>query len=1250
MSYTPDRKDIAKLGPHEAERLMQVILWAHADRLGASREVIDAIEIPTVSRRPKPNVKDGGLELTVRLPSSIELKHPFSHHNMIVQVKSGAKLLTGSGIEEEVSKEKVKAFFATGGHYVIAYTGFVPTYGEHDENWAQDQLNELRKAIKKHYPKNNVTGEIWVADDIERLTADAPQSWDIFGSGNPFATLTSQTLKNLNDRRVLADMGFDIPFVKGGPREEQLKSLQSWMHDFRGYFELRGNMGVGKSRLAYEAVISTARDGTTIWNLARPDSSFITSCQSYLSSHPSANLRMVVDECDDDMAERLKTLAQLNKDRVSLLAIIPFKSRDATTKTLTNVHLVSKMTKDDLKGLLATFNLKDEVVDWIVQICDGYPKLARVLAEKSKVETDKLSREQLIVWLSEHNEFRDQTIATRGWVNLILDPDDQQVLGVLALLTEVGFSGKRKSEYQTLCDFFKLEPDKVEKAIRKNLAKGLIASGSDYIYVTPLILASYLCADRLGTIRTEKFQDLGNILHQFPRPHSTASALESLTERIKMSALTEDIQQSLLKVLEGFRPFDKAILQSEVVAELAFAYAYFQPQAFLKSFAGDLRQRDPQDIKTWVDGRRKTVQFLEAAAFYPELFDNAIDGLFLLSKAENETWGNNASGIWVEFFSAGLSGSMAPFSARVDWLVRRIASNDPAHELIEKAIEKVLSPNHSRMTGHENRLGLPRLEVDHGFKWSEYYESVRRLLDAIKKSDYRIPYIAKIIARNLRGLVRRGYLQRNLELVTWLQDLAKADLELQQEVLSSCRHILEWEQKRLTPEAKAMFEELNQSLDHGTIENSIRRWAFAPLLKDYEIEKEEDNPFKKLVIHLIANSKDFIKAGKILTDPRATRAWYFLFKIGELDKERICWDLFDQWSLKRKVNELKMKYIVGRFFGGENPTWVDDQLDEFSLDADSESLANASKDVETDRSFARLLLLAKSRPEFLRLLVFGGRASRLTNLQVQKIIDFFQSGKVDADLSPLWDILGQYTNDRKDIPLPVSAAHVRFLFASLLAPTVGTMTEYYQDNTLRILLSHHLNNMTAKELVVNCLDVIMASGTKYERSHRTGELLKAVAGKWGETAFEAIVERLDSEESLPLFKLEQVLDDWAYGIFHDIMSKMSETCDEQRAERLVRLMPNSFASLNETSAILLRRFPGNERISNAVARSFFSGVFWGPITNRLEEQISALDSWTKQYSLENLNSIRQVRESLARQLKDERDLEEEEDFLNKKDR
>lgn len=1251
MSYTPTRDDIKNLGANDAEKFLQGILWSCADRIGAGKNVVGRIVQSTVSRRPAENVKDGGLELTISLPGTVILQPPFTKHRMIVQVKSGEPL-TKTSIERELDKEKVKEFLKDGGHYILAYTGFVPTYGDHDKGtWGKEQLDALQVAIEKSLGKDTtVTGEVWHADDVERLAKGTPQAWDVFPAVNLFRTLCSRTLESLINAKFFSKSGFDIPFALGDERESALNSVTTWLSSFGGYFELRGNMGIGKSRLIYEAVKKINREATTVWLPSRPeDPAFIANCHAFLSANPNSTLRLVIDECDDDIADQLRNMAQMFPARVSLLGIFPIRSRDVTKKKGSDFRHLPNMSKNDMKTVLKEFQLREEVENWIIQICDGYPKLARVLAESAKKETDKLTRETLISWLADHEVFRDETRKDRGWVNLILTPEDQEVLSALALLTEVGVDGHRRKEYQNICKFFAIEDDAVEKSIVKNLDKGLLTKGSDYVYVTPLILASYLCAFKIGGMREEKIKAFSEMLQSFPRPQFGKSAIESFTERIKMSSLEEGAQKKLQSVLGHLSPFDKAVLQSEVVAELAFACCHFQPQSFLNPFVNDLRTRSPEEVKTWVVGRRRVVRFLEAAAFYPELFDQAVEGLFLLAKAEIESFANNAAGIWADFFHPGLSGSMAPLPQRARWLIKLVESGDNSIDLIDAAVKSMVSEAGSRMAGHENQLGLPYIEVDHRFLIGEYYEALNQLIEAIKKHSARLPNLVKILIENLRNLVRYGYIQKHLDVVSWLEEASKNDLELRQRLLISSQHIVKWESRRLSADAKKFFNELCGKLDSGSFEDTVRRWTFDPLLDDYQLAKEENNAVKKLALEIIQNPKKLGEIKDILTHPKATRPWYLMFKLGEHDDKQELWNELSKWS-DPSQSRLVLRYLIGRSYGKADPDWIDDRLDEMNTaSADTFYLAEASKDVETDRSFSRLLNIGKSKPEHIGLLVYGGRAARMNPTELSSVVDVFRLSKTHLDPSSLWDVLGQYVHGANG-PLPISKEQIEFLLHSLSAPGKGGMTDHYQDEVLKVLLDHHIDEQTASTLADTCISVIADEKSEYQWSRRCGEVLKSIAEKWPEPVFKAIFEHMKDDNDFKTYKIETILDDWAHGVFRNRLEEEAQKCDEHTGELIARLLPDSYAALNNTSAVLLQRFPSNGSIASAIIRAFISGTFWGPLTDRLAKQIEALESWAAQHGLQSNSSITSLKTSLAKQLEENKRAEEEEDFLRKKDR
>lgn len=911
------------------------------------------------------------------------------------------------------------------------------------------------------------------------------------------------------------------------------------------------------------------------------------------------------------------------------------------------------MTRADMQTILRSFGLRAEVESWIIQICDGYPKLARVLAEESKNKTENLTRDQLIAWLADNEIFRDETVKDRGWVNLILDENDQEVLGVLALLTEIGHKPPRDQEYRNICEFFELKIEAVERSIAKHLKKGLLTEGSDYVYVTPLILASYLCSSRLSSMRPDRFEGLANVLRTFPRAQFAKSALESFSERIKMSGMTEEVQEKLLRVLDGFRPFDRAVLQSEVVAELAFACSHFQPQYFLTRFLQDLKSRSSEEIREWTEGRRSTVRFLEMAMYYPDLFDQAASALYVLAKAENETWANNAAGIWAGLFDPGLSGSMAPLEQRVNWLNDLIRSGEKYSDLLGKALDELFhAEGGGRSAGHENQLGLPSIEPKWGFKWADYYNALLMTIESIKTRADELPELLVNLIGHLRSMVRCGFLQKNPDVLDWLHGFGESDPVLQQKLLIGYGHIKEWESGRLTPELKIKIDELVYELESGSFENLVRRWSFDPTVDDdFREEKLSESTLPLLLKEVISNPEKIQTVREILISKAASRSWFVMYKIGEQDTERRCWPELLKWANSSPEQGLVGRYLVGRSAGKEDPSWVDDNLDQIEAKCvDLDSLVATSKDIETDRSFARVLRLAKQNPYFVRLLNFGGRASRLTEDQLQRLVNFFQELNDVGSLSAMWDVLGQFIHGHKDEPLPLSKDQLTFLSGHLLAPTKGNMTDHYQDIVLQTLLKHHMDGETISVLSNACIAIITDNKSDFHRSKRCSEILKALAESWPEEVFQSILKHLDVDDGLALLRMDNFLDDWVMGIFEERLLALAQTCDEQMGAKLARMIPDGFGALNDLSAMLVRRFPASGEISGVLFRSFFSGLFSGRIVDRYSEQLKTLDEWSSQNKIGDSKIVKQLRESLVVQLEQSRKEQDEEDFLNKRDR
>src|SRR5207245_1487159 len=131
-------------------------------------------------------------------------------------------------------------------------------------------------------------------------------------------------------------------------------------------------------------------------------------------------------------------------------------------------------------------------------------------------------------------------------------------------------------------------------------------------------------------------------------------------------------------------------------------------------------------------GRREVVWALERIVVWRELFERGARVLLRLAEAENETWGNNATGIFRGLFSPG-PGAVAPTEAspeeRFPILREAFESGNKLQKLLAlKAIDAALESQHfTRMAGAEHQ-GLRR--EPHLWQprtWGEIFDSYRRV-------------------------------------------------------------------------------------------------------------------------------------------------------------------------------------------------------------------------------------------------------------------------------------------------------------------------------------------------------------------------------------------------------------------------------------------------------------------------------------------------------------------------------------------
>ena len=125
------------------------------------------------------------------------------------------------------------------------------------------------------------------------------------------------------------------------------------------------------------------------------------------------------------------------------------------------------------------------------------------------------------------------------------------------------------------------------------------------------------------------------------------------------------------------------------------ALALASPDEGLRCLERTIGTCTKEQLLEFKEGRREVIYSLEHMALYRELFQSVARLLLRLGEAENETWNNNASGVFKDLFTLGpgrVASTSAPPEERLPILVEAFESDSPetrklALDVCEKALE-----------------------------------------------------------------------------------------------------------------------------------------------------------------------------------------------------------------------------------------------------------------------------------------------------------------------------------------------------------------------------------------------------------------------------------------------------------------------------------------------------------------------------------------------------------------------------------
>jgi hypothetical protein len=821
--FTVNGADLERLGAQEAVDFFRAILWAEARRLRLPSHRVHVSNWI--------NVPDGGID------ASVEGYEWLSESGIFIASKTGYQIKAskafhrqrdvGSDIRQELfgkgkraKKENlgasVRQLLDSNGVYVLVCfkQDFVETQRLKAENFLRELFTQCG------YPNPKVV--VWGQNEILGMLQAFPSLLLRLSGREQLQFETHEIWSGHADMRV----GLQL----GAPQSEFVVNLQTELRrdDEAVLVHVCGEAGIGKTRLVLEATSAEDLKPLVLYcnavrfvesalmnELLRPDNSF--------------NVILVIDECDRNNRANIWNRFGHAGPRIKIVTI--YNEFDDSSGTIRYFN-VPPLGSGEISRIIQSYQIPKEKIQRFVEFCGGSPRVAHVVG-----------------WnlLKNPEDLLQSPYAVNIWDRFISGSDDHQnektrqrrlVLQHIALFKRFGFERLVVSEAKEIAKLIEEADRQISWArfqeIVQELRQRKILQGQYTLYITPKILHIKLWVDWWDTYGR------GFDFHAFATSF-TGAMLEGFYEMFEYAANSQAAPKIVKELLGSNGPFQSDnFLQTKLGGRFFLALTKADPQAALQCLASTIGTWDNDALREFVDGRREVIYALEMIAIWNDLFAGAARLLLRLGEAENETYGNNASGVFADLFSPGW-GDVAPTEAspqkRLLVLEEALTSDSEAQRLLAlRACDKGLETDHfSRFAGAENQ-GLkrsPNLWMPQ--TWDEIFDAYRQVWQLLCRQLEHLPPVEQTKAAHL--LVRHspsiGSIQVLADTVLdTLCNLKDKPYVSREELMKSVIWMLQRQEQKLPPEVLGRWQLLKDELTGSDFASLLERYVGMDIWED----------------------------------------------------------------------------------------------------------------------------------------------------------------------------------------------------------------------------------------------------------------------------------------------------------------------------------------------------------------------------------------------------------------------------------
>jgi len=1200
--YHLQSKDLKDLGPERAVDFFRRLLWAEASRVNMGRHLIDAPDCI--------NVGDGGLDIV------IENAKPVSE-DIIPAGVSGFQIKSSDLQPAECRKELysngnlkpgIKRVLDENGVYILALFEEMPP-----ETMKKDRESAIIEELAK-------LG--YSSPKIRVYTIN-----QIMGFAERFPSLVSW-LKGYADECLpyqkwaeFRDVISPEKFISDEQRTNIIVEIRETLRKSKEktpIIRITGLSGLGKTRLVFEALSQHDLKNTVLYTTAEEFRN--SSLRNTLLVDNSVSAIVVVDECSLENHDYLVNLFSNQSSRLALITI----SSDVTPFPLPTLYYqLQPLQRSDVVKLLAEDNKKlpQNVIHRLADFAEGYPSFALLL---SKNYVTNSSNTQDILNAS-------PTLFVKKLIAGNIDPESdwfrktEDVLMALSLFETVGFKGELGSEAKYAASLVGVNWDEFQKVVREQKQQGII-KGEYYLRITPFPLAVYLLR-KWWEIHGSGL-DFAALINSMPK-----TMWERFFSRFPYITPVESGKRKVEELLSAEGIFaDGLLLKTEKGASLFLELAEADPRSALECLKRTVGTWNKQQLLQFETGRRQIVWALEKMAVWKELFADAAKLLLALGEAENESYANNASGVFADLFSPGW-GPLAPtevsLEERLPILFETIRSASiERKKLALKALSKTLQSSHiSRMIGaeYQGSKPIPKLwtpktgrEILEHYKrvWTYLEENLATFADEIRDdalkvilgSSRSLASVHPSLAEMVRGTIRKlsGY--------TWVD---KAEL------IETVSMIAHYDGKKMSQDTFRDWIALRNDLIGSSYSDLLKRFVGMDLLEDYFHTTEKydtgwvESKIDELAKRAIENPNLLDSEYSWLTTEKAKRGDQFGHHLGTLDRD---------FSLLEKLLERQRSAVssgtlgfVGGYFRAlfeRDITLWEDRLDSLSIDNAFKGLILELtwRSGITDRAAERLLSMLQKgdiKIDGLGIFRFGGVIRKLSEPVFIKWATYLLKESSGIGSLILLDLLYYYyvSNETKTLPQELT-------LDVLLHPVFwdnptklqrGQMVDFvWKELATKLINASPDTGSAIAEQIMRFLGDERSIASSF-RSEAISEVLLEITKKNPSEIWQKLIKHLDPPYDKKAFYLKEWLkgnmqfgsaDSGALELFNieDIWKWVDEKPDE-RAQFLAHCVsPVLFHSADKKCLAreLLARYGSRDEVRDSFSSNYSTESWSGP--------------------------------------------------------